>query len=116
MFTNLLIPGSGQWQEGRKLRGAIFLGAQVATVAVLLTRISAMHDSRAGYLAESDPARISSAYDQYNRDYQWTVAAGIATGLVYLAAQTDLILARPRAQTGWSFEPTDRGVQLALRW
>jgi hypothetical protein len=115
MLTNLIVPGSGQWQEGRRLRGAFFFGAQVATVAVLLTRISAMHDSRTDYLAESDPTRISNAYGKYNRDYQWTVAAGIATGLVYLAAQTDLILSRPR-QLRMSVGPSDRGLELALRW
>jgi hypothetical protein len=50
-----------------------------------------MSDSRAKYLAETDPAAIKSAYNHYNRDYRWAWGTGVIAGVVYLAAQVDLI-------------------------
>ena len=117
---NLLLPGSGQWLEGHRTRGLVIFGAQVAADAALIWQLSALHDSRGDYLAESDPARLPSAYTRFNKDYRTAIGLGTLAGLVYLAAQTDLIFLRPHTPAGTqvSFGP-GRGLQtmtLVLRW
>ncbi|MDD5087666.1 MAG: hypothetical protein PHI18_02555 [bacterium] len=114
---NLLIPGSGQWNEGKTLRGAAWFGLQAASVGVLVWRISEMRDSREAYLAETESARIADAYDTYNRDYRLAWAAGIAAGLVYIGSQADLTLMKiAEKRTALLFSPTAEGVRLAICW
>jgi hypothetical protein len=91
LLSNLIVPGSGQWLEGRKARGLVCFGLQAASVGILVWRLNELRDSRADYLAETDPARVSNAYDSYNRDYRSAWIAGLASGLVYLTVQADLI-------------------------
>jgi hypothetical protein len=91
LISNLFIPGSGQWREGKKVRGAIIFTLQAATVGVLIWRISETRQSREDYLAETDAARISDAYDEYNTNYLLAWGAGTAVAAVYLGAQIDLI-------------------------
>lgn len=114
---NLLIPGSGQWNEGKKLRGAVWFTLQAASAGVLVWRIGEMRDSREAYLAETETARIADAYDTYNRDYRLAWAAGIVTGLMYLGAQTDLALMKiPTKETALMITPTGNGAMLAVCW
>jgi hypothetical protein len=118
MLTNLIIPGSGQWREGRRLRGAAYFLAQAAAVGVLVWRIDEMRDSHSDYLAQTNPQRISDRYDTYNRDYNLAWGAGILTGLVYLAAQADLILSRPASlpvqmELGTNSTPS---IKLSVHW
>jgi len=114
---NLLIPGSGQWNEGKKLRGAAWFMLQAASVGVLVWRIGEMRDSREAYLVETETARISAAYDTYNRDYRLAWAAGFAAGLVYLGAQADLALLRfPAKETAVKIKPMGDGIMLAVCW
>ncbi|HEY3293952.1 MAG TPA: hypothetical protein VGL38_00785 [bacterium] len=116
-LTNLLLPGSGQWQEGYPWRGAVVFGLQAATVAALIYEAGQMHDSREDYLAQTDPARVRSGYDRYNRDYRATWMTGIAASLVYLAAQADLVWLRPHIQTvRITLAPQPGGVALAIAW
>ncbi|MBU1983600.1 hypothetical protein KJ815_04220, partial [bacterium] len=114
---NLILPGSGHWREGKKVRGAVWFGLSAASVGVLVWRIGEMRDSRADYLAQTDAERIADSYDTYNRDYQLTWAAGIAAGLVYLGSQVDLtLMKRETSETTLRFAPTQDGVKLALSW
>ena len=118
LLSNLIVPGSGQWREGHHLRGAAYFVAQAASVALLISQIEKLRDSHEDYLAQTDPARIPHAYDDYNHDYNLAWGAGLLTAAVYLAAQADLILFRPREipvhveldQSG------NIGLRLALRW
>jgi len=110
LISNLILPGSGQWQEGHRLRGAAVFAVQALTVGILVRRVEQMRDSRAEYLAETDPARIAEAYDRYNEDFRAAWTAGILAGIVYLGAQTDLILIRPK------IGKEEAMLTLAFRW
>jgi hypothetical protein len=116
-LTNLVVPGSGQWQEGKKWRGAIVFGLQAATVAALVWQADKLDKSREDYLAQQDRSLVQRDYDRYNRNYQMTWLAGTAAGLVYLAAQADLIWLRPNAKSlKIAVTPTADGIRLALLW
>jgi hypothetical protein len=99
-LLNLVLPGAGQIREGHTLRGAAILTTQVATLGVFLWRMNELRHSRADYLAETDNNRIHETYNTYNRDYRWAWGTGIAAGVVYIAAQADLIRLTPRARAG----------------
>ncbi|MDD5088072.1 MAG: hypothetical protein PHI18_04675 [bacterium] len=124
VMANLLLPGSGQWLEGRRGRGAVIAGAQLAAAGALVWRLDALRRSRDAYLHEHDRTRVTDAYDRYYDDTRWAWCAGIAAGIVYLAAQTDLALFREgetasgQPQARWDMVPdTDGGrVVLRIRW
>jgi hypothetical protein len=117
LLSNLILPGSGQWQEGARLRGALVFTVQAAAVGAFIWRLSEARDSHEDYLAETDPARIAAAYDTYDRDYRWAWTTGIAMGLVYIGAQADLIHLQS-ARKSLSFAPMPDGgrLSLAFRW
>jgi hypothetical protein len=97
LLLNLAIPGLGQVVEGQKTRGAIYTGLQVVSVVWFVKSLSDMNSSRKDYLRSAGDANtIASRYNRYNQDYRMAWASGIVSGLVYLAAQTDLILYQPR--------------------
>jgi hypothetical protein len=98
LLLNLIAPGTGQINEGHTLRGAFYLGAQVLSAAWLIKSLSDVHDSREAYLHATDSTTISAKYDVYNSDHRIAWFAGIATGIVYLATQADLILYRPQGE------------------
>lgn len=115
---NLIIPGSGQWREGHPVRGVLVFGLQAAALGVLIWQLNELDDSRGDYLAETDPARISAAYNNYNDHYQAAWGAGVAAGLVYLAAQADLAFLTPAHARPAALQvvPTPSGMGLCLRW
>ncbi len=118
MISNLFVPGSGQWREGHPIRGSIFLLAQAASVAAFIYELGHARDTHEDYLAESDPVRIHDAYDTYNQHYQLSWGAGALMGLVYVAAQADLILHRHPEQKV-AFQPVlgqNPGISLSVRW
>ncbi len=118
LISNLIVPGSGQWREGHPIRGSIFLLAQAASVAAFIYELQQARDAHADYLAESDPVRIRDAYDTYDQHYQLSWGAGALMGLVYVAAQTDLILYRNPEQD-ITIRPVlgqELGVGLSVRW
>jgi hypothetical protein len=117
MWTNLILPGSGQWKMGYRLRGALLFGAEATCVTLLIINATEMRDSRANYLAETDPARIPHAYDRYNRDYQAACIAGVSAGVIYLAAQADLVRLDARQNSIALLPMTGaNGISLCVRW
>ena len=116
MLSNLIVPGSGQWHDGRHLRGAAFFLAQAASVGLLVWQINQLHDSHEDYLAETDPRRIADAYDAYNRDYTAAWGAGALVAAVYVAAQADLILFRPTVMNVQANRSVSPGILLTVRW
>jgi len=116
-LTNLIVPGSGQWQEGKKWRGAILFGLEAASVAALVWEAGRLDKSREDYLAQQDRSMVQRNYNRYNRNYQMTWLAGTVAGLVYLAAQADLVWLKPNAKSlKLAAYPTANGIQLALLW
>lgn len=118
MISNLFLPGSGQWREGRPIRGSIFLLAQAASVAAFIYELQQARDTHADYLAETDPILIRKAYDTYDQHYRLSWGAGAVMGLVYMAAQADLVLHQNPEQE-ISFRPVlgrDPGIGLFVRW
>ncbi len=116
MLSTLIIPGSGQWRDGRPLRGAVLFAAQAASVGLLVWQANRLHESHEDYLAQTDPVLIRGAYDKYNRNYAGTWAAGVLVAAVYLAAQTDLIVLRPTLVENRADASIGPGVNLAFRW
>jgi hypothetical protein len=117
MRSNLIVPGSGQWKLGHRLRGALLLGAEAVCLTVLIINATEMRDSRADYLAATDPVRIRRAYERYNQDYQASCIAGISAAVVYLAAQADLVRLseRPGAVTALPMTGA-AGISFRVRW
>jgi hypothetical protein len=114
---NLVVPGSGQWLSGRRIWGASFFVLQAASAGYLIYQVGQAHDSREKYLDVTDPALIKSAYKRYDRDNKRAWAAGIATGVIYIAAQADLIWHAPHSRTALMLEPTgDNKLALVLCW
>lgn len=123
VLSNLVLPGSGQWREGYRVRGIVFLGAQIVAAGFLVRQLDHLDQSRDSYLGEQNPERISSAYERYNRDYQSTWIVGILNGLVYLTAQTDLALMKKKYSendiiSSVNCFPINGGaaVALTIRW
>lgn len=96
VMMNLVVPGSGQWLEGKRWRGGLILAGQMAAVGLFVWRLDELHRSREAYLHERDRTRVTAAYDRYYDDTRWTWAAGICAGVIYIVAQTDLALLRHR--------------------
>jgi hypothetical protein len=116
-FTNLIVPGTGQWQQGYRTRGAIVFGLQAASVAMLIWRWGKMNDTRESYLAETNRSLVQSDYDRYNRDYRLTWAAGLATGFVYLASQADLIWLKPTPKSlHVALIPSVSSASMVVHW
>jgi len=120
VLINLLLPGAGQWNEERKLKGAAFFLTQSATVAAMIWRLDVLDKSRHTYVRERNAALVTSDYNRYARDMPTAWYAGIATGIVYLAAQADLALGRRPVRLA---EPpvslincTPLGDGLAVQW
>ena len=61
---------------------------------------------------------MPAAYDDYNRDFRTAIGLGTLAGVVYLAAQADLIFLRPRtpAAPQLSLGAAPHAVVLAVRW
>ena len=116
MLSNLIVPGSGQWRDERHVRGAAFFLAQAASVGLLVWQINQLHDSHEEYLAQTDPQRIADAYDTYNRNYAAAWGTGALAAVIYLAAQTDLILFRPTVMNMQANRSLSPGVTLSVRW
>ena len=116
-LINLILPGSGQWQEGQRWRGVFFFGLQAATVAALVVQANNLDRARVNYLAQQDRALVQSDYNRYNTRYRMTWLAGGAVGLVYLGAQADLIWLKPVVKAvKVAVLPTASGLELALVW
>ncbi len=123
VLSNLILPGSGQWREGHRVRGAVLFGAQIIAASFLVWQLDHLNQSREDYLGERNPERISSVYERYNRDYQSTWFVGILNGVIYLAAQTDLALLKTRYSendiiSSVNCIPINNGAAIALkiRW
>jgi hypothetical protein len=119
-LMNLALPGVGQLREGR-LRGALYLAAQAVSLGLLIHQLDQTSDSRARYLAQSDPLEISEAYDDYNQDFRGAWAYGIASGTVYLLAQADLALIRNEVSSenqgiSLNLSPTYSGFRFSVNW
>jgi hypothetical protein len=119
-LLNLALPGAGQIREGR-LRGILYLTAQAASVALLIHELDKTADSRAYYLAQTDQAGISRAYDDYNRDYRTAWGIGFLSGAIYLFSQADLALIRSpitadNPEFSMSFLLEQPGVRLIVNW
>ena len=118
LISNLIIPGSGQWREGHHVRGAAFLLAQAASLGVWIWQMDQTRDSHAKYLAQTNAQRIADTYNEYNQDYALSWATGALAGIIYLAAQADLILLRTPTKE-LSFLPVSHsgaGVTLRATW
>lgn len=96
VLMSLAVPGSGQWREGKRWRGGLILGAQLAAAGAFIWRLDEFQRSRRAYLDEQDRSRVVAAYDRYYDNSRWAWATGIIAGVVYIAAQTDLALLRHR--------------------
>ncbi|RPH92464.1 hypothetical protein EHM69_12720 [candidate division KSB1 bacterium] len=119
-LSNLILPGSGQWKMGKRTRGAIIFGAQIGTLGWMIKEIIEMQDSRAEYMAETDPVKMRDKYNDYNRNYQNAWIAGISAGVIYIAAQADLVRLETKSgqEFGWRVAPLQSGasVGLCVKW
>lgn len=117
MWSNLVVPGSGQWKLGSRLRGALLFGAEATCLTLLIINAIEMQNSRADYHAATDPVNIRRAYERYNQDYQATCIAGIGAAVVYLAAQADLVRLNGQS-SGVSLLPMTgaAGISFRVQW
>ncbi len=118
VLGNLVLPGCGQFLEQRRMRGALWAGAELTLAGVFVWRLQESRQSRDAYVKEMDRAKVHSAYEQYARDYTTAWAVGIAAGTVYLASQVDLALLRHAVPLEVGAVPLESGagVALTLRW
>jgi hypothetical protein len=117
VLSNLLLPGTGQFLEGRHERGLLWAGAELALAGVFVWRWQEYQNSRDAYVREMDRAKVHEAYDRYAGDYQIVWAVGAAAGVVYLASQVDLALLRHAGQSvAISASGTTSGLALNFRW
>ena len=119
-LLNLVLPGAGQLREGY-LRGGIFLAAQTASVLLLIDQLNKRSDSRAYYLAQTEKNAIAQAYDDYNRDHKTAWKYGILSGVVYLAAQADLVfihkpLTNDESRLSIALLPMGNRLLFQVRW
>lgn len=116
-LTNLVLPGSGQWMLGHKIRGAVFIAAEAACLTVLIINATELTDSRADYHAEADPIKIRKAYERYNQDYQAVAISSVCAGVIYLAAQADLIQLQSQTTELSAFPTGDgAGLRFSVHW
>jgi len=117
MWSNLIVPGSGQWKMGSRLRGALLFGAEATCLTLLIINAIEMQNSRADYHAATDPVNIRRAYERYNQDYQATCIAGIGAAVVYLAAQADLVRLNGQSSAVTMLPMTGAaGISFRVQW
>lgn len=68
-FKSLFIPGLGQFANGDQAKGIIFMSAEAISLAGLAVSHMWYQDARREYSENTDPARMSDLYDEYNRWY-----------------------------------------------
>jgi len=118
-LLNLVLPGVGQWREGRRWRGWLWSGLQVASLGAFVWHSQALHDRRWTYLHQTDRGQVKSDYRRYSTANSWAWASGIAAAAVYVGAQVDLALLRtPKAASAISITPVPcgSGIQISLHW
>jgi hypothetical protein len=117
LLYNLVVPGSGQFIQGSKLRGAVITTVQVASLLWFLKSLSDVHDSRSDYLKAATADEIAARYKTYDDNHRMAWAAGILTGAIYLSAQADLILFKPRQSPPVKLSVGNRsGLGLQVTW
>jgi len=118
---NLVAPGAGQLREGKTVEGICLLAVEAAAVGLWIHQLGVTSDSRAVYLAQTEPDAISRAYDDYDSDYRMVWTYGIASGLVYLAAQADLAFLKTKVKGNGNglavlLTPHGSGASLLINW
>jgi hypothetical protein len=114
---NLFLPGAGQLQEKRVIKGAAILALQTAATALWIVEMKNARNTRADYLAATEEADIRKQYDTYNQHYTASWAAGISAGVVYVLAQIDLAMLKPHTEgVKLSLKPWANGVTAAVKW
>jgi len=68
-LKSLLLPGLGQLQNGDEAKGIIFMSSEVLSVAGLVVSHVWYDEARKEYAANTDPEKMASLYDEYNRWY-----------------------------------------------
>lgn len=90
-LRSMILPGWGQWSDGRRTKGAIFAAAACAAVGGWFAASSWEDDAHDRYLAATD-TEISSAYDEYNQAYKTHRALGYGVIAVWAGAVADVLL------------------------
>lgn len=114
---NLFLPGVGQMQEGRVIKGTAFLALQTAATIYWIVEQKNARDSRADYLAATTDSEIRRTYDDYNSHHKNSWAGGIAAGAIYVLTQLDLAVMKPQKKSmrvSWS--PTANGLAAVVSW
>lgn len=112
IVKSLVFPGWGHYTEERG-RWKLFASAELLLVAgwvVMWDQSSRAHDS---YISETNPTKMSDAYDKYNQMYRLTWGVGVAALANYFIAQWDFFSAPPPVELGIKQSPTN-GLMLGL--
>lgn len=88
-FRSLLVPGWGQIYNREPVKGAVFLGAEVA----LLGSAGLFHalggTAKGDYQRSSDPAKAASLRADAERDFRWRNGLLVAAGAVWVLNVAD---------------------------
>lgn len=116
-ILNLFVPGAGQLQEKKFIKGALFITLQTASTILWISELDKTQTSRADYLAATDESDIRAKYKTYNSHYKNSWTYGISAGAVYVLSQLDLTLFPAKtSSTTLSLIPTPNSFQATLRW
>lgn len=95
VLKSLLVPGWGQYIQGKKNKGFTFLALQSFTIAGWVVCEHNLEIENRRYHLETEPERFDELYDKANR---WNYARwgfALSATAVYLLAQTDFFFLPP---------------------
>ncbi len=91
-MRSMILPGWGQLYKGEKTKGRVLLGLWSAGVIGTVAAHIARANAEDKYLAETDPNRIESRYDAFNRYHKLRNNLLIFSGGVWLFSYLDAIV------------------------
>lgn len=92
VIRSLLLPGLGHLHLGEKTYGYILTGLAVVTAGTAAYYIIDTGNKENSYLAETQESAIRAAYSDYNSSYKLRNGFLTAFGLIWLYAQSDILL------------------------
>jgi tetratricopeptide (TPR) repeat protein len=91
-MRSMIMPGWGQLYKGEKTKGRVLIGLWSAGVIGTVAAHIARGTAEDKYLAETDPARIDSRYNSFNRYHKLRNNLLIFSGGVWLFSYIDAIV------------------------
>lgn len=117
LMRTFIVPGWGQWYQGRRAKGGVLMGLWIGTVGGAAVAHVARSRAAEAYQTETNPALVEGRYQTFNTRHRIRNGLLIAAAGVWLFSYLDVLRAPPPTPTdaGFSFAPSGLPHRPTLR-